>query len=94
MAAGWTHVPYRGGGPASADLFAGHLDALFPTLAAVVEHVRAGRTRAFAVSTAVRAAALPGMPAVAEAIGAADYDLASWQGCWPPPAPARPWSPG
>jgi len=80
----WTHVPYRGGGPASADLLAGHLDALFLTLAAVVEHVRAGRMRALAVSTAARAAALPEVPTVAEAIGLADYDLVSWQGLLAP----------
>jgi tripartite-type tricarboxylate transporter receptor subunit TctC len=80
----WTHVPYRGGGPASADLLAGHLDALFLTLAAVIEHVRAGRMRALAVSTAARAAALPEVPTVAEAIGLADYDLVSWQGLLAP----------
>ena len=80
----WTHVPYRGGGPASADLLAGHLDALFLTLAAVVEHVRAGRMRALAVSTAARASALPEVPAVAEAIGLGDYDLVSWQGLLAP----------
>lgn len=80
----WTHVPYRGGGPASTDLLAGHLDALFLTLAAVVEHARAGRMRALAVSTAARAAALPGVPTVAEATGWADYDLVSWQGLLAP----------
>jgi tripartite-type tricarboxylate transporter receptor subunit TctC len=79
-------VPYRGGGPASADLLAGHLDALFLTLAAVIEHVRAGRMRALAVSTAARVAALPEVPTVSEAIGgaAADYDLVSWQGLLAP----------
>jgi tripartite-type tricarboxylate transporter receptor subunit TctC len=79
----WTHVPYRGGGPASTDLLAGHLDALFLTLAAVIEHVRAGRMRALAVSTAARAAALPEVPTVAEQIGA-DFDLMSWQGLLAP----------
>lgn len=80
----WTHVPYRGGGPASADLLAGNLDALFLTLAAVIEHVRAGRMRALAVSTAARSAALPEVPTVAEALGLADYDLVSWQGLLAP----------
>ena len=79
----WTHVPYRGGGPASTDLLAGHLDALFLTLAAVIEHVRAGRMRALAVSTAARAAALPEVPTVAEQIGG-DFDLVSWQGLLAP----------
>ena len=79
----WIHVPYRGGGPASADLLAGHLDALFLTLAAVIEHVRAGRMRAMAVTTAARAPALPEVPTVAEAIGGG-FDLVSWQGLLAP----------
>jgi tripartite-type tricarboxylate transporter receptor subunit TctC len=80
---GWTHVPYRGGGPASADLLAGHIDALSLTLAAVVQHVRGGRMRAIAVSTAARAPALPEVPTVAES-GLPGYDVVSWQGLLAP----------
>jgi len=81
--AAWTHVPYRGGGPASADLLAGHIDALSLTLAAVVQHLRGGRMRAIAVSTAARAAALPDVPTVAES-GLPGYDVVSWQGLLAP----------
>ncbi|HYZ32889.1 MAG TPA: tripartite tricarboxylate transporter substrate binding protein [Crenalkalicoccus sp.] len=77
------HVPYRGGGPAIADLLAGHIDALSLTLAAVTQHVRGGRMRAIAVSTASRAAALPEVPTVAEQ-GIAGYDVVSWQGLLAP----------
>jgi tripartite-type tricarboxylate transporter receptor subunit TctC len=55
--ASWTHVPYRGGGPAMADLLAGNLDAISLTLGAAVEHVRAGRMRGIVVTSAARAGA-------------------------------------
>ena len=77
--ASWTHVPYRGGGPAMTDLLAGNLDAVSLTLGAAVEHVRAGRMRGLAVTTAARAPALPEVPTVAEA-GIPDYEVVSWQG--------------
>ncbi|MBV1800314.1 tripartite tricarboxylate transporter substrate binding protein [Siccirubricoccus sp. G192] len=80
---GWTHVLYRGGGSASMDLLAGHIDALSLTLAAVVQHVRGGRMRAIAVSTASRAPALPEVPTVAES-GLPGYDVVSWQGLLAP----------
>jgi tripartite-type tricarboxylate transporter receptor subunit TctC len=80
---GFTHVPYRGGGPAIADLLAGNIDAMSLTLAAVAQHVRAGRMRGIAVSTAARAPALPEVPTVAEG-GLAGYDVVSWQGLLAP----------
>ena len=80
----WTHVPYRGGGPATTDLLAGHLDGVMLTLAAVVEHIRAGRLHAIGVSTAGRVAAVPATPSLAEQ-GVAGFDVVSWQG-WLAPA--------
>lgn len=74
-----THVPYRGGGPAITDLLAGSIDALSLTLAAVTQHVRAGRIRGIGVSTAARAPALPDVPTLAEQ-GMAGFDVVSWQG--------------
>ncbi len=74
-----THVPYRGGGPAITDLLAGSIDALSLTLAAVTQHVRAGRVRGIGVSTAARAPALPDVPTLAEQ-GVAGFDVVSWQG--------------
>ena len=60
------HVPYRGGGPALTDLLAGQVQVYFPTTTAVVEHIRAGRVRALAVTTATRSQALPDLPTVGD----------------------------
>jgi tripartite-type tricarboxylate transporter receptor subunit TctC len=60
------HVPYRGGGPAVADLLGGQVMVYFGTTASTIAHVRAGRLRALAVTTATRVPALPDIPALAE----------------------------
>ena len=60
------HVPYRGGGPALTDLLAGQVQVYFPTTTAVVEHIRAGRVRALAVTTAARSQAVPDLPTVGD----------------------------
>lgn len=60
------HVPYRGGGPAIADLLGGHVEVYFGTFASSLEHVKAGRLRALAVTSAARAPVLPDIPAIAE----------------------------
>jgi tripartite-type tricarboxylate transporter receptor subunit TctC len=60
------HVPYRGGGPAVTDLLGGQVQAYFGTFASTIEHVRAGRLRALAVTSAKRAAVLPDIPTIAE----------------------------
>lgn len=75
----FTHVPYRGGGPAVLDVVAGHLDALLVTLPAAIEHIRGGRIRALAVSSAQRSAALPNTPTLAES-GIPGFDVVTWQG--------------
>ncbi|HZC57313.1 MAG TPA: tripartite tricarboxylate transporter substrate binding protein [Xanthobacteraceae bacterium] len=59
-------VPYHGGGPAVVDLLAGQVQVYFGTFASSIEHIRAGRLRALAVTSAARAAALPDIPALAE----------------------------
>jgi tripartite-type tricarboxylate transporter receptor subunit TctC len=79
----WTHVPYRGGGPALADLVAGHIDAVCLTLPAATEHIRAGRIRGIAVSTLARSPALPAIPTIAES-GFPGFDITSWQGLLAP----------
>lgn len=78
-----THVPYRGGGPAIADMLAGNIDAMSLTIAAVTQHVRSGRMRGIAVTTATRAPALPDVPTVAEQ-GLPGYEVVSWQGLLAP----------
>ena len=60
------HVPYRGGGPAIADLLGGQVQVYFGTTASSIEYVRAGRLRALAVTSAARVPALPDVPAMAE----------------------------
>ncbi len=60
------HVPYRGGGPAVADLLGDHVDAYFGTSAAVIGYVRTDKLRALGVTSAKRLPALPDVPAIAE----------------------------
>lgn len=60
------HVPYRGGGPAVTDLIAGQVMAYFGTMASAVEHIKAGKLRALAVTAVKRLAVLPDVPAMAE----------------------------
>jgi tripartite-type tricarboxylate transporter receptor subunit TctC len=60
------HVTYLGAGPALTDLIAGQVHVMFDNLPSSVEHIRAGKLRALAVTTATRSAALPDIPTVAE----------------------------
>jgi tripartite-type tricarboxylate transporter receptor subunit TctC len=60
------HVPYRGGGPAVTDLLGGQVMVYFGTFASTIEHIRAGRLRALAVTSPKRVAVLPDVPAMAE----------------------------
>jgi tripartite-type tricarboxylate transporter receptor subunit TctC len=60
------HVPYRGGGPAVTDLIAGQVLIYFGTMAATLEHIKAGRLRPLAVTTASRTTALPDVPSLAK----------------------------
>ncbi len=77
------HVPYKGGGPALADLVAGHLDSAIVTLPAALPHVRAGKLRALGVTTQRRAPGAPDIPTFQEA-GVRGYELTSWQGFFVP----------
>jgi tripartite-type tricarboxylate transporter receptor subunit TctC len=60
------HVPYRGGGPALADLLAGQVQVMFPTVTSSIAYVRAGTVRALAVTTPTRSETLPDVPTVGE----------------------------
>jgi tripartite-type tricarboxylate transporter receptor subunit TctC len=60
------HVPYRGAAPALTDLIAGQVQVEFDNLASSIEHIRAGKLRALAVTTTIRSDALPDIPTVAE----------------------------
>jgi tripartite-type tricarboxylate transporter receptor subunit TctC len=83
------HVPYRGGGPAMTDTIAGRVQILCDTVPLALPHIRDGRVRALAVTTAQRHPALPDVPSVAEA-GVAGYEALGWYGIAAPagtPAP-------
>jgi tripartite-type tricarboxylate transporter receptor subunit TctC len=60
------HVPYRGGGPALADLLGGQVQVNFASMPGSIEYIRAGKLRALAVTTATRSEALPDIPKVAD----------------------------
>jgi tripartite-type tricarboxylate transporter receptor subunit TctC len=62
------HVPYRGGAPALADLIGGQVQLYVPTATTSIEHIRTGKVRALAVTTATRSAALPDVPTVNESV--------------------------
>lgn len=61
-----THVPYKGNGPAMADLIAGHVQLMFNNLAPSVSQVKAGKLRALAVTSEKRSGAAPDVPTMAE----------------------------
>lgn len=84
-----THVPYKGTGPAVADVIAGQIQATFSTMPSVVPQFKAGKLRALGVSTRKRTAGAPDIPTFEEA-GVKDFDAANWYGFQAPaglPAP-------
>ena len=72
------HVPYKGGGPAMSDLLGAQVEASFQNINSVMQHVKAGKLRALAVTSSKRAAVLPDVPTMAEA-GVKNVDVYSWQ---------------
>ena len=73
------HVPYKGSPPAVADVMSGEIALIFSPASTVLPHVRTGRLRALAVTTAARLASLPGLPTVAES-GLKGYETLTWFG--------------
>jgi tripartite-type tricarboxylate transporter receptor subunit TctC len=72
------HVPYRGGAPAIADLVGGQLQVIFDVLPESSEHIKGGKLRALAVTSAMRYAGLPNIPAVSEFVPG--YEASGWHG--------------
>jgi tripartite-type tricarboxylate transporter receptor subunit TctC len=72
------HVPYRGAAPAVADMLAGQVQVMFDPIATSIEHIRAGRLRALAVTSATRSETLPDLPTVGDFLPG--YEASSWHG--------------
>jgi tripartite-type tricarboxylate transporter receptor subunit TctC len=82
------HVPYKGASQAIADLLGGQVQVLFEPLPATIQHIKSGRVRALAVTTATRSEALPELPAVGEFV--AGYEASGWNGiCAPKNTPTE-----
>jgi tripartite-type tricarboxylate transporter receptor subunit TctC len=77
------HVPYKGGGPQLADVIGGHVHSGFIALPVVAPHVKSGKIRVLAVTTAKRSQTLPAVPSLSES-GVAGLDVAQWWGVMVP----------
>lgn len=77
------HVPYKGGGPAAIALMSGEISVILGEPASVVPHIKSGKLRAIAVTSARRALALLELPTIAEA-GVPGYEVTSWNGMLAP----------
>lgn len=78
-----THVPYKGGAPATADLIGGRISVMFGGMVLTLPHVKAGKLRALATTGAKRAKAAPELPTIAES-GLPGYEADEWFGLWAP----------
>ena len=78
-----THVPYKGGGPAMTDLLGGQVQMMFDNMASASPQIKAGKLKAFAVTTPKRSALAPELPTMAEA-GIKDFDVFTWWGLFAP----------
>ncbi len=84
----FNHIPYKGSAPALADLLGGQLTFMFDTVITSVPHIRAGKLRAFAVSSVKRASSLPEVPTMQEA-GFPGFAMSQWQGVLAPAGTPR-----
>ncbi|OWT60106.1 Bug family tripartite tricarboxylate transporter substrate binding protein [Candidimonas nitroreducens] len=79
----FTHIPYKGSGPAMNDLRGGRVDILFGTTPAVAQSIRAGSLHPLGISSTQRSRILPEVPTIAES-GVPGYSTYSWYGAWVP----------
>ena len=84
-----THIPYKGGAPAMTDVIGGQIQMLFSTILQSHAHIKAGRLRALAVTTAKRSAGAPDLPTMQEA-GVPGYEVAGWYGVLAPAKTPQP----
>ena len=78
-----THVPYKGAGPALADLIGGQVQVSFTSMPSVIGHIKSGKLRAIAVTSKARSETLPELPTLAES-GLAGFDVNPWFGLLAP----------
>lgn len=71
------HVPYKGAGPALADLLGGRINAVFTSAPSITSHIEGGKVRPLAVTSAKRSRELPSLPTIAES-GFVDFDVSPW----------------
>jgi tripartite-type tricarboxylate transporter receptor subunit TctC len=83
------HVPYKGGGPAIADVVGGQIQLLFNTISSTIGFMNSGKLRALAVTGKQRSPAVPNLPTVAEA-GVPGFDVGAWFGIVVPRSTSRP----
>ncbi len=83
------HVPYKGGAPAMIDLLGGQIQLIFATVSTAITHVKAGKIRALAVTSAKRVEQFADLPTVAEA-GVPGFAVDNWYGFFAPRATPRP----
>ena len=80
----FTIVPYKGTAPALTDVMGGHISAMVDALPSTMPHVKGGKLKPLAVTTAKRLPSLPDVPTVAES-GLEGFEMVSWYGLWAPP---------
>ncbi len=83
------HVPYKGGAPAVTDLIGGQVQLLWVSIPSVLPHVKAGRLRALAVSTAKRTTSAPDVPTVTES-GYPGFEYSNWNALFAPAGTPQP----
>ncbi|MEP6875143.1 MAG: tripartite tricarboxylate transporter substrate binding protein [Burkholderiales bacterium] len=79
------HIPYKGSGPLATDLLGGQVTMSFDTITPVLQHIKSGKLRALAVTTAKRSSALPNVPMLEEA-GLKGFNIGTWFGVLAPAA--------
>ena len=84
----WAYIPYKGGAQAITDVVGGQADVLFNGMLATYPHVKSGKLRILAVSSARRMSAIPDVPTVAES-GVPGFETGSWQGVLAPAGTPR-----
>jgi tripartite-type tricarboxylate transporter receptor subunit TctC len=83
-----THVPYKGTGPATTALLAGEVDYIFEALGSAAGHIRAGKVKPIAVTSATRSPSFPEIPTAIES-GLPGFEVTSWYGLWVPAGTPR-----